>query len=238
MILIAERCHINYDSTIFIRSDLKVNSLYVWEQNNVEPISIEMPGVVTHSVYIPNEKFVLPALEYENLPHIVIGDFNNHITTWGYTSTDDGGEAVEQWADSCNLTLIHNAKLAKSFNSARWKRGYILDLIFESESIANMSRGSYPSHATPSNLCTFRASNYDTSNTAKKAFNLRKADSNGYSTALDKLIENVEPIPEKYGDFTTKKCGWLIQGIFQEVYKTNYILGLSEESKSMYEDDK
>ena len=26
----------------------------------------------------------------------------------------DNGEAVEQWADSCNLTLIHNAKL--SFN--------------------------------------------------------------------------------------------------------------------------
>ena len=74
----------------------------------MELISIEMPGVVVHSVYKPpNEKFVLPALGNGNLPHIVIGDFNSHSTTWGYTNTDDNGEAVEQWADSCNLTLIH-----------------------------------------------------------------------------------------------------------------------------------
>ena len=50
----------------------------------MELISIEMPGVVVHSVYKPpNEKFVLPALGHGNLPHIVIGDFNSHITTWG-----------------------------------------------------------------------------------------------------------------------------------------------------------
>ena len=58
----------------------------VWEQDNVELISIEMPGVVVHFVYKPpNEKFVLPALGYGNLLYIVIGDFNSHSTTWGYT---------------------------------------------------------------------------------------------------------------------------------------------------------
>ena len=45
-----------------------------------------------------NEKFVLPALGYGNLPDIVIRDFNSHIITWGYTITDDNGEAVEQCA--------------------------------------------------------------------------------------------------------------------------------------------
>ena len=35
----------------------------------------------------------------------------------------------------------------------------------------------------------------------RRRFNLRKADWNGYSAALDKLIEDVEPIPEKYGGF-------------------------------------
>ena len=70
----------------------------------MELITIEMPGVVVHSVYKPpNEKFVLPALGHGNLPHIVIGEFNSHSTTWGYTITNDNGEAVEQWADSCNL---------------------------------------------------------------------------------------------------------------------------------------
>ena len=49
-----------------------------------------MPGVVVHSVYKPpNDPFELPALGHRNLPHIVIGDFNSHSTTWGYTNTDN-----------------------------------------------------------------------------------------------------------------------------------------------------
>ena len=55
----------------------------MWEQDKVELVSIEMPGVIVHSVYKPaNEKFVLSALGHGNLPHIIIGDFNSHITTW------------------------------------------------------------------------------------------------------------------------------------------------------------
>ena len=91
----------------------------------MELISSEMPGVGVHSVYkLPNEKFLLPALRHGNLLHIVIGNFNSHSTTWEYTNTDDNGEAVEQWTDSCNLTLVHNGKLSKPFEIARWKRGY------------------------------------------------------------------------------------------------------------------
>ena len=61
-----------------------MTGVYVWEQVNVELISIDMPGVVVNFVYKPlNEKFVLPALGYGNLPHIVIRDFNSHSTTWG-----------------------------------------------------------------------------------------------------------------------------------------------------------
>ena len=38
----------------------------------------------------------------------------------------------------------------------------------------------------------------------RRCFKLRKADWNGYSTELDKLIEDVEPILEKYGGFVEK----------------------------------
>ena len=77
----------------------------IWEQYNVELISIEMHGIVVHSMYKPpNEKCVLPALVYGNLPHIVIGDFNRHITIWGYTTTDDNRERLSSgpiYATSC-----------------------------------------------------------------------------------------------------------------------------------------
>ena len=58
-------------------------------------------------------------------------------TLWGYPTGTDG-EVAKQWAVSSNLSLIHDAKLPKSFTSARWKIGYNLDLIFVSTSIGNM----------------------------------------------------------------------------------------------------
>ena len=55
--------------------------------------------------------------------------------------------------------------------------------------------------------------------------------------ALDKLIEDVEPIPEQKGGFVENVR------VVSRIYiprecRTNYIPGLSEESKSMYEDYK
>ena len=92
---------------------------------------MELPGVVVHSLYKPPpEPFLLPPLGQRIKPHIVIGDFNSHSTLWGHTTTDSDGEAVEQCAYSNRLSLIHNAKLPKSFNSAIWKKGYNPDLIF------------------------------------------------------------------------------------------------------------
>ena len=74
-----------------------VNSIYVCKQL----ITVEMSGVAVHSVYKPPTKpFVLSALGHINLPHIVIDDCNSHNTTWGYTITNDDGNAIEQWVDS------------------------------------------------------------------------------------------------------------------------------------------
>ena len=123
MSLVVELPHNKYGSAILIRNDLKVKKIYEIVQGTVEIITIVMSGVVVHSVYKPpNDLFELLALGHSNLPHIVIGDFNSHSTTCGYASTYKEGEAVEQLADSCDFTLIHDAKLPNSFNSARWKK--------------------------------------------------------------------------------------------------------------------
>ena len=143
MSLVAEHPHNNYGSDILIRDYLKVDNVYERVQGTGELIKMVMSGVVVHSVYKPpNDQFSVPALGHRDFLHIVIGDFNIYSTSWGYNTTYNNREAVEQWEDSCDLTLFHDAKLPKSFNSARWMKGYNPDLIFASGSIANMCKKS------------------------------------------------------------------------------------------------
>ena len=72
MTLIYERPYKKHESAIFIREDLKVKSISIRDEGNIEIITVELPGVV-HSVYkAPTERIFLPALGHINLPHIVI----------------------------------------------------------------------------------------------------------------------------------------------------------------------
>ena len=81
MTIVAERPDNKHGSSVFVRDGLKVNNISVCEEENVEFITVELPGVVVHSLYKPPpEPFQLPPLEQIINPHIVIGDFNSHRT--------------------------------------------------------------------------------------------------------------------------------------------------------------
>ena len=45
------------------------------------------------------------ALDLTDKPHLVVGDFNSHNTLWGYSQTDNDGDAVEIWALSSDLMM-------------------------------------------------------------------------------------------------------------------------------------
>ena len=157
---------------------------------------------------------------------------------WGFDTTDNNGEAVEQWADSCDLTLIHDAKLPKSFNSAGWKKGYNPDLIFASGSIANMCKKSIMDpipHTQHSPICV-SAHPVMVPQTIpfRQHFNFMKADWNGYSAELDKLIADVEPIPANYKCFV-ESVRVASRRHIPRGCRTEYVPGLTDESKSIYE---
>ena len=50
MALVAECPHNKHGSSVFVRDGLKVNSISVCEEDNVEFITVELPCVVVHSV--------------------------------------------------------------------------------------------------------------------------------------------------------------------------------------------
>jgi hypothetical protein len=120
-----------------------IQSVKIYEQNDIKFITVHLPNVSVSSIYKPpNFPFVGPNLKSEDSlqhkPNIVIGDFNSYSKIWGYTETNDDGEAVEIWAQGEDMVLIHDNKLLPSFNSGCWKKGYNPDLIFVSDSISQL----------------------------------------------------------------------------------------------------
>ena len=127
-----------------------------------------MPGVVVHSVYRPpNEKFDLPAIGHGNLRHIVIGDFNSHMSIPQHTTTEKRMNSGQIHATD---TLIHNAKhsTVQVGREATTPNSYLyLKALL---TCVKKNHCAYPAHSTPPDLCTCKPSNCGTSNTIQKAF--------------------------------------------------------------------
>lgn len=102
---------------------------------DIEVLTIEIQNCIITSIYKPPATpfaFHDPGNFNNQRIQIVVGDFNSHSTAWGYKENDENGDLVESWAETWQLTLIHDPKLPFSFNSGRWRRGYNPDLIFVS----------------------------------------------------------------------------------------------------------
>ena len=65
VVLVAEHPHNKHGSSVFVRDGLKVNNIYVCEEDNVEFITVELAGVVVHSMYKPpDEQFLLQTTKH------------------------------------------------------------------------------------------------------------------------------------------------------------------------------
>ena len=145
---------------------------------------------------------------------------------------------MEQWADSNSLSLIHNVKLPKSFNSAIWKNGYNSDLIFVSLNISDICEKSVldPIPRTQHRpICvTVNPIIVSQPTTSRRRFNPKKGNWDGFATEFDAAIEEVNSIPENYGRFIELLCVVSRRHIPRGC-RSNYIPVLTEESKNLYE---
>ena len=180
-------------------------------------LTIELDNVMITSIYKPPNKPFTCRNTATNKAQVFIGDFNNHNELWEYQHTIVDGEAVEQWAETNHLKLMHDTKQPKSFNSGRWKRSYNPDLCFVSECLSYNSKKItcapiLKSQHSPIGLLTpiVIASEIP----FRRHFNFKKADWNSYSTQLDAGINNLVPTCDNYNKFTdikkspgTRPCG-------------------------------
>lgn len=134
--------------------------------------------------------------------NIVLGDFNSHSITWGYSSTDSIGDLLENWAEGKDLKLLHDPKLAASFNSRRWRRGYNPDLIFTSNTISSRctKRLEEPIPGTQHRpiTCEINAVVKPETVSFNRRFNFKRANWDGFSDELDRGILFIEPVSDNY----------------------------------------
>ena len=171
--------------------------------------------------------------------NLVIGDFNSHNTTWDYEQNDRNGVLVEAWAS--NFTLIHDAKLPKSFDSARWKRGYNPDVTIVSTRIASMcQRGvlkPIPRNPIPRTqhrpiTITIRSPVTVPHCPFRRRFYLKNANWSKFTNAINQAIANIPAHPNHYNDLVDLAKKAARHNIPRGCQK-EYTPGLSDDSSNL-----
>jgi hypothetical protein len=224
-----------------VRNDIGIKSTSLTSENNIEVLTVEIDTLTVTSVYKPPlEPFSLKEPDNFTLQpiQIVMGDFNCHSTTWGYSETDENGERLEAWAEKTGLKLIHDPKQPPSFNSGRWRKGYNPDNIWVSDRISQQATKlvlpAVPRTQHRPIMCLISAAIRPESVPFKRRFNFKKADWVSFSSELDRKIVKLEPAPESYYDFVSV-VGKISRRHIPRGCRTEYVAGLSADSKELLE---
>ena len=225
------------DKSIIINSDKEVSD------HGQETLTVETTNMTIISIYKPPASpFQWPKIVNQGTkPLMVIGDFNSHNTIWGYEENDENGEAVEEWASSNDLAIIHSQKDKPSFYSARWKKGYNPDLVFVSSNHFTNFHKTMDKHIPKSQHRPITIEikpviqPLETNGTPR--FNFRKARWHDFTTELDNKLSAaaLDPDPKNYQAF--QKIVWesSLKNIPRGCRKA-YIPGMNQDSKQLYEE--
>jgi endonuclease/exonuclease/phosphatase family metal-dependent hydrolase len=101
---------------ILNRSSLPSRGLTVHTNNQAEVVEadISMDGDKTlrvFNIFCPKTKELsLDILETTNTNCLVVGDFNSHSDSWGYSETDARGADVEDWKTDVKCASVKHGK--------------------------------------------------------------------------------------------------------------------------------
>ena len=173
----------------------------------------------------------MPEIPSSGKPRIVIG--NSHSSQWGYAGNNADGDAVEAWAETNQLYLIHDAKQPKSFNSGRGKAGYNPDTVFVCYSISGLSKKLVlePLPKTQHRLIGFTVNAAVTPATVPhwRRFNFGNANWPGFQEDLEQKIVHLPADPKNYEIFT-KLVHQAARKNIPRGCRTQYIPGLDAPS--------
>ena len=232
-----------HGSAIYAKNPTIIDRSFNDTANNVEVLRVETTQMTVISVYKPPpEPFSWPQqtpldTTQATRPVVIIGDFNSHNTIWGYDQNNADGEAVEEWAATNELTLLHDQKDRSSFQSARWRRGYNPDLVFVSAQHFSCFEKSI---GDPIPKSQHRPMNIDIrpvvralESSSTPRFNFRKANWQNFTSELERKIESIDPTPINYDTF--QSLVWKIaKQHIPRGFRKSYIPCLTDDNKELY----
>ena len=233
-----------HGSAIYAKNPTTIDRSHDDTAHNVEVLRVETTQMTVISVYKPPpEPFswpqqTLPDTTQTSRPVVVLGDFNSHNTIWGYEQNNSDGEAVEEWASTNDLTLLHNQKDGSSFQSARWKRGYNPDLVFVSSRHFTCFEKTIgdpipKSQHRPMYINARPVVRALESNSIPR-FNFRKANWPNFTSELERKMETLEPSPNNYDAFQALTWKTAKQHI-PRGFRKNHIPCLTDDNKELYD---
>ena len=94
---------------------------------------------VTNYYNPSTSRLALHTVNVKESRHIVVGDFNSHSPSWGYSKMDTRGEEVEDWMMDNRLVLINHPDDTPTCYSRAWKTSTSPDLAMATEDIQKLS---------------------------------------------------------------------------------------------------
>ena len=167
------------------------------EESEISGVTLHLPNktLTIFNCYAPSDKDL--KLHTINIPQnncIIVGDFNSHSPSWGYSELDNRGEEVEEWQVLNNLQLLVNPSDEPTFYSRRWKTTSTPDLAFTSSDMSGATnRSVLPPLATSDHkpIAIMLASEVNQKGNTLPRWNYKKADWANFETLTNQFTSAI-----------------------------------------------
>ena len=166
-------------------------------ESSLEWAATEVEGITIINVYKPPPFRLQPdSLPVFNGPCLYAGDFNCRSTTWGYSSTNPDGDALEDWASASGMRLLYDPKQPDSFHSGRWNTTSNPDLAFvnlDGPDPVRVILDHFPKSQHRPSLITAASPISCIPSKPVKRWNFRKADWTRFKDLVDQGVNSLPP---------------------------------------------
>lgn len=182
-----------------VRNSIPAVEIQHFERGDLEhqTVKILLPEgdmLVTNIYSPPSTPLNLECIQLTKTKHLIVGDFNSHSPSWGYSTMDPRGEEVEDWMAENQLILINKPDDDATFFSRAWKTISSPDIAMATDDIQGLTeRSVHPQLGGSDHLPIILdiSTKSCQGHNMRPSWNLKQAKWNLYSHRVDELTSEI-----------------------------------------------